>query len=77
MSKPPQYGFSAEALIGRRQILQAACDALSNPSSRSDYNRGLVEDNEATAIVDVSWDKVFVFLLLNFKVIIFLFVSSH
>ncbi|OAY67739.1 protein ACCUMULATION AND REPLICATION OF CHLOROPLASTS 6, chloroplastic isoform X1 [Ananas comosus] len=58
LSKPPQYGFSAEALIGRRQILQAACDALSNPSSRSDYNRGLVEDNEATAIVDVSWDKV-------------------
>nr|CAD1821415.1 unnamed protein product [Ananas comosus var. bracteatus] len=38
--------------------VRAACDALSNPSSRSDYNRGLVEDNEATAIVDVSWDKV-------------------
>lgn len=58
VSKPPQYGFSTEALIARRQILQAACDTLSNPTSRSDYNIGLADDPDSTLITHVPWDKV-------------------
>ncbi|XP_020582681.1 protein ACCUMULATION AND REPLICATION OF CHLOROPLASTS 6, chloroplastic isoform X2 [Phalaenopsis equestris] len=58
VSKPSQYGFSQEALIGRRQILQAACDTLSNPSSRSDYNRGLTGDLGSTLTIHVPLDKV-------------------
>ncbi|PKI77402.1 hypothetical protein CRG98_002175 [Punica granatum] len=56
--KPPQYGFSDEALISRRQILQAACETLANPSSRRDYNQGLAEDEQETILTDVPWDKV-------------------
>ncbi|KHN12665.1 Protein ACCUMULATION AND REPLICATION OF CHLOROPLASTS 6, chloroplastic [Glycine soja] len=33
-SKPPQYAFSNDALISRRQILQAACETLADPTSR-------------------------------------------
>lgn len=58
VSKPPQLGFSQEALIARRQILQAACDTLSNPSSRGDYNRGLLDDPESTCTTHVPWDKI-------------------
>ncbi|XP_073011971.1 protein ACCUMULATION AND REPLICATION OF CHLOROPLASTS 6, chloroplastic [Typha latifolia] len=58
ISRHPQYSFSSEALIGRRQILQAACDTLSDPDAREDYNRGLAEDRDAALIVDVGWDKV-------------------
>ncbi|WOL13139.1 protein ACCUMULATION AND REPLICATION OF CHLOROPLASTS 6, chloroplastic [Canna indica] len=58
VSKPPQYGYSQDALIGRRQILQAAYDTLSDPRSRGEYNRGLVEDPDSTITLYVPWDKV-------------------
>ncbi|KFK32921.1 hypothetical protein AALP_AA6G306600 [Arabis alpina] len=58
VSKPPQFGFSDDALISRRQILQAACETLSNPRSRREYNEGLVDDEEATVFTDVPWEKV-------------------
>lgn len=58
VSKPPQYGFSHEALLSRRQILQAACETLSDPSSRREYNLGLAEDADDTIITQVPWDKV-------------------
>lgn len=57
-SKPPQYGYSDEALISRRQILQAACETLANPSSRREYNQGLAEDEFDTVLTQVPWDKV-------------------
>ncbi|XP_030446839.2 protein ACCUMULATION AND REPLICATION OF CHLOROPLASTS 6, chloroplastic [Syzygium oleosum] len=57
-SKPPQYGFSSEALFSRRQILQAACETLANPSSRRDYNHGLADDAKETILTQVPWDKV-------------------
>ncbi|XP_010271467.1 PREDICTED: protein ACCUMULATION AND REPLICATION OF CHLOROPLASTS 6, chloroplastic [Nelumbo nucifera] len=58
ISKPPQYGFSQDALISRRQILQAACETLANPRTRGDYNQGLLEDQDGTLITQVPWDKV-------------------
>lgn len=58
VSKPPQYGFSQDALVSRRQILQAACDTLANPSSRRDYNQGLADDEFDTILTQVPWDKV-------------------
>ncbi|KAK7860322.1 protein accumulation and replication of chloroplasts 6 [Quercus suber] len=58
VSKPPQYGFTDDALISRRQILQAACETLTNPSSRRDYNQGLGEDHLDTILTQVPWDKV-------------------
>lgn len=58
VSKPPQYGFTQDALIARRQILQAACDTLSNPSARRDYNVGLSDAFEETTLFDVPFDKV-------------------
>ncbi|KAK4782604.1 hypothetical protein SAY86_016706 [Trapa natans] len=57
-SKPPQYGFSNEALISRRQILQAACETLADPSSRRNYNHGIADDEQETILTDVPWDKV-------------------
>ncbi|KAL2892816.1 Protein ACCUMULATION AND REPLICATION OF CHLOROPLASTS 6 chloroplastic [Bienertia sinuspersici] len=50
VSKPPQYGFSQDALIARRQILQAACDTLSNPNARREYNLGLSGEFEETTV---------------------------
>ncbi|XVE94611.1 hypothetical protein REPUB_Repub02eG0023500 [Reevesia pubescens] len=58
VSKPPQYGFSQETLISRRQILQAACETLANPGSRRNYNQGLIDDERDTIITQVPWDKV-------------------
>ncbi|KZV48514.1 protein ACCUMULATION AND REPLICATION OF CHLOROPLASTS 6, chloroplastic [Dorcoceras hygrometricum] len=58
VSKPPQYGYSDDALISRRQILQAACETLANPSSRREYNQGLAEDEFDTILTQVPWDKV-------------------
>ncbi|GAB4839450.1 Protein ACCUMULATION AND REPLICATION OF CHLOROPLASTS 6 [Ancistrocladus abbreviatus] len=58
VSKPPQYGYSQDALISRRQILQAACETLSNPTSRREYNIGLAEAEEETVYTDVPFDKV-------------------
>ncbi|XP_051123481.1 protein ACCUMULATION AND REPLICATION OF CHLOROPLASTS 6, chloroplastic [Andrographis paniculata] len=58
VSKPPQYGYSNEALISRRQILQAACETLANPSSRREYNQGLADDEFDTILTQVPWDKV-------------------
>jgi hypothetical protein len=57
-SKRPQYGFSPDALIGRRQILNVALDTLSNAQTRIEYTRGILEDRDATILVDVTWDKV-------------------
>ncbi|WCJ35146.1 Protein ACCUMULATION AND REPLICATION OF CHLOROPLASTS 6 chloroplastic [Euphorbia peplus] len=58
VSKPPQYGFSQDALVSRRQILQAACETLADAQSRREYNQGLVDDEEDTVITDIPWDKV-------------------
>ncbi|KAJ0026305.1 hypothetical protein Pint_09068 [Pistacia integerrima] len=58
VSKPPQYGFSQEALISRRQILQGACETLANSSSRREYNQGLVDDVDETILTQVPWEKV-------------------
>ncbi|KAJ0964252.1 hypothetical protein J5N97_029374 [Dioscorea zingiberensis] len=58
VSRPPQYGYSQEALVARRQILQAACDTLMDSSSRADYTRGLLEDPGSTLTTCVPWDKV-------------------
>lgn len=44
--------------MSRRQILLAACDTLANAHSRGDYNQGLIQDEDATLITDVPWDKV-------------------
>ncbi|KAK9023144.1 hypothetical protein V6N11_003372 [Hibiscus sabdariffa] len=58
VSKPPQYGFSRDTLISRRQILLAACETLSNPGSRRNYNQGLVDDERDTIITQVPWENV-------------------
>ncbi|XP_057793761.1 protein ACCUMULATION AND REPLICATION OF CHLOROPLASTS 6, chloroplastic isoform X1 [Salvia miltiorrhiza] len=58
VSKPPQYGYSDDALISRRQILQAACETLANSSSRREYNQGLADDEFDTILTQVPWDKV-------------------
>ncbi|KAF3777998.1 ACCUMULATION AND REPLICATION OF CHLOROPLASTS 6 protein [Nymphaea thermarum] len=58
VSRPPQDGFSQEALLGRRKILQAACETLVNPRLREEYNQGLVEDENYTLAVELPWDKV-------------------
>ncbi|XP_047320037.1 protein ACCUMULATION AND REPLICATION OF CHLOROPLASTS 6, chloroplastic [Impatiens glandulifera] len=58
VSKPPQYGYSQDVLISRRQILQAACETLANPSSRAEYNEGLAEDEFDAIITQVPWEKV-------------------
>ncbi|CAL5205854.1 unnamed protein product [Lathyrus oleraceus] len=58
-SKPPQYAFSNEALISRRQILQAACETLADPASRREYNQSLVDDDEDSSILtEIPFDKV-------------------
>lgn len=66
VSKPPQYGYSQDALIARRQILQAACDVLSNHNSRRDYNLGLSVAFEETTLFEVPFDKVNFRLNTNF-----------
>ncbi|CAI0435866.1 unnamed protein product [Linum tenue] len=58
VSKPPAHGFSQEALISRRQILQAACETLANFNSRREYNHGLIDDEEDTVLTQVPWDNV-------------------
>ncbi|KAE8712640.1 Protein ACCUMULATION AND REPLICATION OF CHLOROPLASTS 6 [Hibiscus syriacus] len=58
VSKPAQYGFSQDTLISRRQILHAACETLSNPGYRRNYNQGLVDDERDTIITQVPWEKV-------------------
>ncbi|XP_027329882.1 protein ACCUMULATION AND REPLICATION OF CHLOROPLASTS 6, chloroplastic [Abrus precatorius] len=57
-SKPPQYAFSNDALISRRQILQAACETLADPASRREYNQGLLDDQDATILTQIPFDKV-------------------
>lgn len=73
VSKPPQYGYSDDALISRRQILQAACETLANPSSRREYNQSLAEDEFDTILTQVPWDKVICFLLFIFSFTLLLF----
>lgn len=58
VSKPPQYGFTQDVLIARRQILQGACETLSDPNSRRDYNLGLSDAFEETILFEVPFDKV-------------------
>ncbi|XP_027092127.1 protein ACCUMULATION AND REPLICATION OF CHLOROPLASTS 6, chloroplastic isoform X1 [Coffea arabica] len=58
VSRPPQYGYSQDALVSRRMILQAACETLANASSRREYNQGLADDEFGTIITQVPWDKV-------------------
>lgn len=57
-SKPPQYAFSDDTLIGRRQILQAACETLADPASRREYNRGLLDDEQGTILTEIPFHKV-------------------
>ncbi|CAM0947477.1 unnamed protein product [Alopecurus aequalis] len=57
-AKPPQYGYSTDALVGRRQILQIAHDTLTDQSSRTEYDRALSENRDAALTLDVAWDKV-------------------
>uniref|UniRef100_A0ACD5VAL3 Uncharacterized protein n=1 Tax=Avena sativa TaxID=4498 RepID=A0ACD5VAL3_AVESA len=57
-AKPPQYGYSTDALVGRRQILQMAHDTLTDQSSRTEYDRALSENRDAALTLDVAWDKV-------------------
>lgn len=64
ITKPPQYGYSQEALIGRRQILQAACETLANSTSRREYNQGLAQQDFDTILTPVPWDKVSFYLQL-------------
>lgn len=59
--KSPQYGYSDDALISRRQILQAACETLANPGLRREYNKGLADDEFHTIFTDVPWDNVSAF----------------
>ncbi|XP_060199777.1 protein ACCUMULATION AND REPLICATION OF CHLOROPLASTS 6, chloroplastic [Lycium barbarum] len=58
ITKPPQYGYSQEALIGRRQILQAACETLADSTSRREYNQGLAQHEFDTILTPVPWDKI-------------------
>ncbi|KAF3631012.1 Protein ACCUMULATION AND REPLICATION OF CHLOROPLASTS 6, chloroplastic [Capsicum annuum] len=58
ITKPPQYGYSQEALIGRRQILQAACETLADSTSRREYNQGLAQHEFDTLLTPVPFDKV-------------------
>ncbi|GLJ43808.1 hypothetical protein SUGI_0912070 [Cryptomeria japonica] len=54
----PHDDYSNEAMMGRRQILQTACDTLANPRSRGEYNEGLIEDEAGTLMREVPWNKV-------------------
>ncbi|KAI7743891.1 hypothetical protein M8C21_029893 [Ambrosia artemisiifolia] len=56
--KPPQYGYSDDALVSRRFILQAACETLADLSTRRQYNIGLADDEFGTLVTDVPWDNV-------------------
>lgn len=58
IAKPPQYGYSTDALVGRRQMLQVAHDTLTNQSSRNEYDHALSENRDAAVTMDVAWDKV-------------------
>lgn len=58
VSKPPPYGYSQDALVSRRQVLQAACDTLANSSSRREYNQSLADDEFDTIRTQVPWEKV-------------------
>lgn len=78
VSKPPPYGFSEDALISRRQILQAACQTLLNPASRRDYNQGLVDDERGTILTQVPWDKVILFTMLsNYSILLLCLVAKE
>ncbi|CDP18569.1 unnamed protein product [Coffea canephora] len=58
VSRPPHYGYSQDALVSRRMILQVACQTLANASSQREYNQGLADDEFGTIITQVPWDKV-------------------
>uniref|UniRef100_A0A0E0N918 Uncharacterized protein n=1 Tax=Oryza rufipogon TaxID=4529 RepID=A0A0E0N918_ORYRU len=58
IAKPPQYGYSTDALVGRRQMLQIAHDTLMNQNSRTQYDRALSENREEALTMDIAWDKV-------------------
>ncbi|CAA6656375.1 unnamed protein product [Spirodela intermedia] len=52
-STPPLDGFSQDALLARRQILQAACDTLSNPGTVPGVLCLLQESGEAEVVIQV------------------------
>uniref|UniRef100_A0A0E0CE37 Uncharacterized protein n=1 Tax=Oryza meridionalis TaxID=40149 RepID=A0A0E0CE37_9ORYZ len=58
IAKPPQFGYSTDALVGRRQMLQIAHDTLMNQNSRTQYDRALSENREEALTMDIAWDKV-------------------
>ncbi|CAI9116867.1 OLC1v1018138C1 [Oldenlandia corymbosa var. corymbosa] len=58
LRKPPQYGYSEDALVSRSLILQAASETLANATSRREYNQGLAEYEYGTIVTEVPWDKV-------------------
>ncbi|KAE9600131.1 hypothetical protein Lal_00045344 [Lupinus albus] len=57
-SKPPQYAFSNDALISRRQILEAAYETLVDAASRREYNQSLIDDEDGTILTEVPFHKV-------------------
>lgn len=48
VSRIPYQGFSPEALVTRRQTLQAACDILCDPLARAAYDQSLRKDRAST-----------------------------
>eukprot|EP01018_Ginkgo_biloba_P039412 Gb_34154 [translate_table: standard] len=58
VSRVPEDGYSEDAIMGRKQILQTACETLANPRSRGDYNQELLEDEDGTLMREVPWNKV-------------------
>lgn len=73
-SKPPQYAFSDDALISRRQILQAACETLTDPAYRREYNQALIEDEDSAVLTEIPFDKVISFNSVPFCSILFDFI---
>lgn len=58
VNQQPQFGFSDDALISRRQILDAACQTLVNPRSKREYNQSLANDEYDTIVTQVPFDNV-------------------
>ncbi|WOG97792.1 hypothetical protein DCAR_0417133 [Daucus carota subsp. sativus] len=58
LNQQPQFGFSDDALISRRQILDAAFQTLVNPRSKREYNQSLASDEYDTIVTQVPFNNV-------------------
>ncbi|KAH7296483.1 hypothetical protein KP509_26G024800 [Ceratopteris richardii] len=54
----PADGFTQDAISARKEILWGACETLTNPDLRGEYNESLKEDAAGTLMVDVPFSKV-------------------